>query len=472
MFKKILISVISILCMIQFIVTFAEQNTEISEGTYIQLGRYMNEPIIWRCIDIDENGKLMLSDEILCYKAFDARNHIGVSVNSEQGGCGFWEESTLRTWLNATEEGGEIIWPGENPPTDENVIGPRYDNEDGFLSSNNFSNEEVSVVKTVSQWQILNVSNINKSTNGILFAFGYNYFPNRAYWFEQCGYTKVSELSHVEGGMYRLADSMFLLNESQVYNLWLNFGTIKANDTNCALSQTDLYGKFENSHRWWLRTGSDSCANIVYGVDDYSYAPVNNIIATGVRPAFYLNEDNMIIQSGSGTKEDPYIITGTASDSITVFSNGEQVNFNVAPITENDRTLVGMRAIFESLGADVNWEQETLTAKAVKDDTTIELQINNSVMMVNDEPVELDAPARLVNDNTMVPLRAISEALDADVEWIENLRRVVIDDPEPMVFDDNIGKENWQTGQFGNWIPDITKSDGGWYEYQQSLDKQ
>ena len=51
-----------------------------------------------------------------------------------------------------------------------------------------------------------------------------------------------------------------------------------------------------------------------------------------------------------------------STDVITVFVDGEQINFDVDPVTENDRTLVPMRAIFEALGATETWDETTQTA--------------------------------------------------------------------------------------------------------------
>ena len=110
-----------------------------------------------------------------------------------------------------------------------------------------------------------------------------------------------------------------------------------------------------------------------------------------------------------------------------VYIDGNELTFEKHPITENDRTLVPMRAIFEALEADVTWNNDTNTATAVKDGITISITIDSDVMYKNGEAIQLDAPARLIDDGyTFVPLRAVSEAFDCDVQWNEDLQRVDI----------------------------------------------
>lgn len=111
---------------------------------------------------------------------------------------------------------------------------------------------------------------------------------------------------------------------------------------------------------------------------------------------------------------------------INVTLSGEKVEFDVQPVKENDRVLVPMRAIFEKLGATVNWDEETSTAIAVKGDKVIIIQIDNSKAFVNTEIKELDVPARLISDRTLVPIRFVSEALDCNVDWNENEQTVII----------------------------------------------
>ena len=111
-------------------------------------------------------------------------------------------------------------------------------------------------------------------------------------------------------------------------------------------------------------------------------------------------------------------LTHAADDkAIKVFIDGTQLSFDVNPTIENDRTLVPMRAIFEALGATVTWDGKTQTAYAVKGNDVISITIDNYTLTKNDVPVELDVPARIIGDRTLVPVRAVSESFDAEVVW-------------------------------------------------------
>lgn len=114
---------------------------------------------------------------------------------------------------------------------------------------------------------------------------------------------------------------------------------------------------------------------------------------------------------------------------ITVLLDGKQLTFDVDPVLENGRTLVPMRAIFEALGAEVNWNPDTWTAIATKDDTKIEITIDSTEMLKNGDVVTLDVPARLIGSRTLVPVRAVSEGLGADVDWNDTLWQVIITTP-------------------------------------------
>lgn len=105
--------------------------------------------------------------------------------------------------------------------------------------------------------------------------------------------------------------------------------------------------------------------------------------------------------------------------------NGQNLNFDVPLVVENDRTLVPLRAIFEALGASVQWDDSTQTVTASKAGTEIKLVIGGKAFK-NGEPVALDVPAKLVNDRTMVPLRFVSESLGCQVGWDESTQTIAI----------------------------------------------
>ncbi len=115
-----------------------------------------------------------------------------------------------------------------------------------------------------------------------------------------------------------------------------------------------------------------------------------------------------------------------ADDDITVYLNADKLSFEQAPIIRDDFTLVPFRAIFEKLDMTVQWSQEERRVTAQKDGTSITLYIDNNLMNVNGNAVLLDTPPIIYNDFTLVPLRAVSEAAGALVEWDEETRSVVI----------------------------------------------
>ena len=100
-----------------------------------------------------------------------------------------------------------------------------------------------------------------------------------------------------------------------------------------------------------------------------------------------------------------------------VFYNGNQLNFDVPPTIEQGRTLVPLRAIFEALGANVDWDSYTNTAIATKSSTTVRVQIGKNIAIKNNQQILLDVASVIRNGRTLVPLRFVSEAFGADVKW-------------------------------------------------------
>ncbi len=119
---------------------------------------------------------------------------------------------------------------------------------------------------------------------------------------------------------------------------------------------------------------------------------------------------------------------------ITVNVNGKTLVADVNPYIKNDRTLVPMRAIFEALGAEVSWDNDTRTAIGKKNGLEVKITIGENVLYKNGEEITLDAVAEIANSRTMVPVRAISEAFGYIVEWDNETKAVNILDPSRRVY--------------------------------------
>lgn len=121
-----------------------------------------------------------------------------------------------------------------------------------------------------------------------------------------------------------------------------------------------------------------------------------------------------------------FTISVMANNDITIYVNEQILQCDVAPYIENGRTMVPMRKIFEALNANVDWEGTTQTITATKDNTVITLQINNSTMYNNGVAEALDVAPVIVNSSTFVPIRAVSQSLNASVEWNDFFSTVYI----------------------------------------------
>lgn len=110
----------------------------------------------------------------------------------------------------------------------------------------------------------------------------------------------------------------------------------------------------------------------------------------------------------------------SASQDITVLVNNQKVIFpDQKPyIDQNNRTMVPVRFVSEALGANVTWNGQNQTVEIVQGGKDILLRIGESKASVNGQLALFDTKAILKNSRTMVPLRFVSETLGAQVDWI------------------------------------------------------
>ena len=115
--------------------------------------------------------------------------------------------------------------------------------------------------------------------------------------------------------------------------------------------------------------------------------------------------------------------TTIGSDILTVKYNGEAVVFPDAQpfVDENSRTLIPVRFVAETMGADVSWNQEAQTAVIEQDGVTVAVPIGSDTITVTQDgttnTVKMDTAAINREERTYVPIRYVAEALGAWVSY-------------------------------------------------------
>jgi len=92
-------------------------------------------------------------------------------------------------------------------------------------------------------------------------------------------------------------------------------------------------------------------------------------------------------------------------------------NNGTVPVIINDRTLLPVRAVIEAMGGTADWNGETRTVALHMGAADIKLIIDDKTAYLNDEPQELDTAPTIINDRTMLPIRFIAESFGFNVAW-------------------------------------------------------
>ena len=127
----------------------------------------------------------------------------------------------------------------------------------------------------------------------------------------------------------------------------------------------------------------------------------------------------------------PYLTDNSVNTGINVYYNGTRVSFHAYdqnPEIVSSRTLVPLRAIFETMDAEVEWDAATSTVIAKRGKTEIKITIGENKMYKDGKEISVDVPAQIINSRTMIPVRVIAEAFGAEVAWNGNGNAVLINE--------------------------------------------
>ena len=149
--------------------------------------------------------------------------------------------------------------------------------------------------------------------------------------------------------------------------------------------------------------------------------------------------------------------TGTAvGQEITVTINDIKQSFDVNPLIENGRVMVPMRHIFEALGANMQWDQDTQTVSASKENKEIQVKIGSFFAKKNNDTILMDVKPKLINGRTLVPLRFVSESLGAHVDWNAQSKAVTV---STTATDNTQSKSTEKILTFGEALNMVLKQD-------------
>ena len=181
---------------------------------------------------------------------------------------------------------------------------------------------------------------------------------------------------------------------------------------------------------------NDEITKVTYFIDD-AYVGESSQMPF----ATYVNGENFsgshtlkaVAQGKSGKTVTTYSVINIKEkgSNISVYVSGKKLSFDQEPIIYNDRTMVPLRKIFESLGATVNWNASTRTVTGTRGDRRVKLTVGSKTMYVNNTKYDLDTAPIIVSDRTLVPARAVAEGLGCDVSWDASTKSVNI---TPKVF--------------------------------------
>lgn len=151
---------------------------------------------------------------------------------------------------------------------------------------------------------------------------------------------------------------------------------------------------------------------------------------------------------------------------VTVLVDGQALSFDQPPVILDDRTLVPMRAIFQALGAQVYWDESLQTVTALAAGDTLQFRIGDAGLYKNGQLLyTMAVPAQIINERTLVPVRAIAESFGATVGWDEPSYTVTIQSPSggatPIQPNPNTGTQTTQSAPTpGGFAAEVQAADG------------
>ena len=213
----------------------------------------------------------------------------------------------------------------------------------------------------------------------------------------------------------------YVADEKGLHIYTLHFKRLKEGNPKLELARYDGVGEYRETVKHGITLLNLSETLPVNVIVNYEETKTEEKIEAYIpKPKVEINKDN---------RKDDIICLMVDKPTTITFGKKVQIdeqNAKVVPYIKNDRTMVPLRFITESLGAEIIWDEERGGCTVKKDKREIVLTFGSAEFTVNGKSVTYDAPIEVMEDRTMVPVRFISEQLDCDVYWNATNRAVVV----------------------------------------------
>ncbi len=247
----------------------------------------------------------------------------------------------------------------------------------------------------------------------------------------------------VAGALYKNASVEMLSKTGEWYKV--QYGTVSGwMHQSLLIPNTEVYLKV-NQDLVNLRSGPGIANNMITQVHKGDRLVLLEVqgewdkVKTASGQVAYIRSD-MVVEDNKSDTAVPAVtpvlpqsapISVSSAPLLKITLDGKPMDFEVLPRVENNRVLVPLRAIFEAMGARVEWNQATQTATAVKDNITVVLPLNSTQPTVNGTAWQLEVPAKVVQQRTLAPLRFVGEALGGTASWDQGNYTAVLKTPPP-----------------------------------------
>lgn len=123
----------------------------------------------------------------------------------------------------------------------------------------------------------------------------------------------------------------------------------------------------------------------------------------------------------------------------------EMVPKDMPAVIIDGRTMLPMRQIAQELGCEVNWNEAAKQIYVMRGSDIVVFTVDSKTGYENGKEFTMDVPATIVNDRTMLPVRALADALHLNIKWDDPNRTVSIQSGDTVVKDEPTTPESGQT---------------------------